>query len=119
MTNMMNGKIKGVGTLIDGSIHVILGGKDHTIFMTTKDTKDSIKGTNKFTQLGGEKLKSKDGKSVIKSFKYINIKEVGSKLKSQEDFNNELVNWGDLKKWVVSNIPKTTPTKNIRRRKGM
>jgi len=116
MTDMLRGKISGIGTLIDGSINIILGGKKHTIYMTTNDTKETIKGKNKFVQLPGEHIE-RQGQMVIKSFKYINIKEEGKPMKSSDDFKKEMFNWDDLRQWVKDNIPKTKQTRNIRRRK--
>ena len=116
MTDMLRGKISGIGTLINGSINIILGGNKHTIVMTSKDTKDTIKGKNKFTQMDGEPIKRK-GQLVIKSFKYINLKKEGKPMRSSGDFMKDMYNWDDLRSWVKDNIPKTTQTKNIRRRK--
>jgi dephospho-CoA kinase len=116
MTDMMRGKIKGIGTVIDGSINVILGGKKHTIIMTTADTKETIKGKNKFVQLDAPKIERK-GQLVIKSFKYITIKHQGKPMRSSDDFMKDMFNWDDLRNWVKDNIPKTKQTKNIRRRK--
>lgn len=116
VTDMIRGKIKGIGTLIDGSINIILGGKQHTVTMTTKDTKETLVGKNKFVQMGGDIITRK-GQVIIKSFKYINIKKEGESLKSKNDFNKEMFNWDDLKNWIKSNIPKTTKTRDIRRRK--
>ncbi len=132
MTDMMNGKIETVGKEIDGSIHVILGGSKHTVHVTTMDTKETLKGKNKFVQLGGETVYSKSkypiikdrkedykGELVIKSFKYITIKHQGKPMRKVNDFVHDVNKWADLKKWVVDNIPKTTNTRNIRRRARM
>ncbi|KFZ25797.1 MAG: hypothetical protein KQ78_02002 [Candidatus Izimaplasma bacterium HR2] len=130
VTDMIRGKIKGIGALIDGSINIILGGKEHTITMTTKDTQKTLIGKNKYIQMGGETLIGKSkfvtiggekteikGQAIIKSFKYINVKKEGGSIKSNSDFNKEMFKWDDLKNWIKSNIPKTRKTKNIRSRK--
>ncbi len=128
MTDILRNKVKGIGTIIDGSINVILGGKENTIIMTDQ----TIKGKEKFIQQSGEPIKRKGkygnkkkeqngeeivGQLVIKSFKYITLKEEGKQMKSSDDFGKEMYNWGDLRKWVKSNIPKITKTRDIRRRK--
>lgn len=115
VTDLLRGKIRGIGPLINGSINIILGGSKHTVVMTTQDTRETIKGKEKFTQLGGDVIKNK-GQVIIKSFKYINVKEEGKPMKSSESFNKELFDWEDLRSWVKSNIPKTMDTRNIRRR---
>ena len=116
MTDLMRGAIKGIGSMVNGSINVILGGNKHTVLMTTADTKETIKGKNKFVQLDAEPIKTK-GNFVIKSFKYITIKYEGKPMRSSEDFMKDMFNWEDLRKWVKDNVPKTNQTKNIRRRK--
>lgn len=134
MTDLLRGKIKGIGTLIDGQVNIIFGGDKHTVYMTTLDTKETIKGKNKFVQLGGEKIKrpihnkftslDKPGEEVkhketlvIKSFKYVTIKYPGKPMRSSDDFSKELYNWDDIRALVKSSIPKTTKTRNIRKRK--
>ena len=116
MTDLMRGAIKGIGSMVDGSINVILGGSKHTVLMTTADTKETITGKNKFVQLDAEPIKTK-GNFVIKSFKYITIKYEGKPMRPSDDFMKDMYDWDDLRKWVKSNIPKTQDTRNIRRRK--
>lgn len=130
MTDLMRGAIKGIGTMVDGSINVILGGKKHTVLMTTADTRKTIRGKNKFVQLDAEPIyrkskklanKHKDdkdykGELVIKSFKYITIKYEGKPMRPSEDFMKDMFNWEDLRKWVKDNIPKNDKTADIRNR---
>lgn len=105
MMGLLKNEIQGIGTLIDGSITVVLNNKENTIYMTTSDTRKTIKGKDKFIQLSGEKIE-KNGSFIIKSFKSINVKEVGKPLKTDDDFEHELYKWKDLEKWVEENSPK-------------
>jgi dephospho-CoA kinase len=123
VTDMLRGKNQIIGTMLDGEINVVLNNEENTIYMTTLDTRDTLK--NK-TQMGGDKIKPKgdfippkpeDGievdhsQFVIKDFKYINIKERGKPVKTDANLKKQ------LHKWIVDNIPKTKSTRNIFRRK--
>lgn len=122
VTDMLRKKDFAIGTVINGAVNIVLGGNKNTILMTTGDTRDTLKGQNKNIQQPGEPIVrkgkySKKDELVIKSFKYINVKEEGKPMKRSSDFENELINWADLRKFIKDNIPKTTDTRNIRRRK--
>jgi len=122
VTDILRHKYNIIGTHIDGDINIILGGNKNTVYMTTGDTKETMKGKNKYIQQPGERIEqigkySKDKTFIIKSFKYINVKESGKPMKSSKDFENEMLNWDDLRDFIKNNIPKTSDTVNIRRRK--
>ena len=125
VTDLLRGKNLIIGTMLDGEINVVLNNEDNTIYMTTQDTKDTLK--NKI-QMGGDKVKPKcrmlppepengvevdHSQFVIKDFKYINIKERGKPVKKDDDLKKQ------LHKWIVDNIPKTKSTRNIFRRKSL
>lgn len=121
VTDILRGKHLAIGTIINGAVNVVLGGNKNTVFMTTGDTPETLKGAQKQIQQPGDPIMrvgkySKEKEMVIKSFKYINLKEEGKPMKRSEDFEHELLNWTDLRNFVKDNIPKTTDTKNIRRR---
>jgi len=122
VTDILRHKTGSIGTTIDGSINIILNNKENTVYLTANDTKETMTGKNKLIQQPGKPLQSVSkyggNKSlIIKSFKYINVKEEGKPMKRSVDFEKELNSWDDLRKWVKSNIPKTKKTENIRRRK--
>lgn len=56
---------KGMPNGMDGSLHVVLGGKKHTVFYTDEK---------------GKPLKTSRGKYVIKSFDYITVKKAGKRM---------------------------------------
>ena len=78
-------KSKGVSG-VDGSVHVILNNRENTIFFQRPD---------------GTKTK------VIKDFKYLTLKKEGKPFYSQGEVN------GQIRDWILDNIPKTGATKHM------
>jgi len=122
VTDMLRGKFKVLGGHVNGEMYVILGGHANTVLMTDLDTKDTIKGQDKFKQLKGKPIVRKGKFSnkeefVIKSFKYIKLKEAGQSMKKSIEFEKEMLGWDELRNFIKNNIPKTADTRNIRRRK--
>lgn len=122
VTDMLRGKFGVIGHSVNGEIYVILGGHKNTVLMTVDDTAETIKGKDKFTQLPGAPIVrkgkfSKEEEFVIKSFKYIKLKDAGKPMKASIDFENEMLGWDELRNFIKNNIPKTADTRNIRRRK--
>jgi len=130
VTDMLRGKFGVLGHMVDGEMYVILGGQANTVLMTDLDTRDTIKGKDKFKQLPGvpiqreiknsipdPKTGKKEKQFVIKSFKYIKLKDAGKPMKPSIDFDKSMLGWDELRKFIKDNIPHTTDTKNIRRRK--
>ena len=122
MTDIIRGKVKMTNdsSMFNGAIYVVLGNKENTIFVTTQDTRATLKNRE---QMGGSKIKhplqGKDEKGkniesfVIKDFKYLTIKDIGKPVDTDQRIRGELHNW------IVDNIPKSRDTRNIFRRKGL
>jgi len=122
VTDMLRGKFGIIGNHVNGEMYVILGGHKNTVLMTDLDTKDTIKGQSKFEQLPGKPIVrkgkfSKEEEFVIKSFKYVKLKDAGKPMKASIEFEREMLGWDELRTFIQKNIPKTTDTRNIRRRK--
>jgi hypothetical protein len=131
VSDMLNHKLGVLGRDVNGEVYVVLGGKQNTILLTDLDTRDTMKGKSKMTQLPGEPIRTEpqfdkkiDPKTgeviksfVIKSFKYIKLKDAGKPLKRSSEFMKDMLNWDDLRDFIKNNIPKTNATKNMRRRK--
>ena len=83
---------------INGSVHIILGGKQHTVFFKDADG-------NEFSG----KLKGKYGtdRIVIKDFKYLTLKEPGKAMTSDAGLRDQAM------KWIVDNVPRTLKTAGI------
>lgn len=129
VTDMLRGKFGVLGHTVNGEMYVILGGNANTVLMTTGDTPETLKGMNKFQQASGvpiqreiknSKIDPKTGKKemqfVIKSFKYIKLKDAGRPMKASIEFEKEMFGWDELRDFIKDNIPHTTDTRNLRRR---
>jgi hypothetical protein len=130
VTDMLRGKFNVIGKDVNGEMYVILGGQANTTLMTDLDTRDTIKGPDKFKQLPGVpimqtpkygKIDPKTGEVekvfVIKAFKYLRLKEAGKPMKRSIEFNKDMLGWSELRAFIKDNVPQTTGTKNLRRRK--
>lgn len=131
VSDMLRNKFNILGKQVDGEVYVILGGKQNTILLTDLDTRDTMKGKAKFDQLPGEPImrEPKYGKEIdpktgevkknfiVKSFKYIKLKNAGKPLKRSSEFMRDMLNWDDLRDFIKNNIPRTRGTANLRRRK--
>ena len=84
---------RGTPKAVNGSVHIILGGKEHTIFW--KDPKT------------GKPYDGKDGRIAVKDFKYLTIKEPGKKMTSEKSLLSQ------VSKWIMDNIPRSLKTKGI------
>ena len=89
---------RGTPATLDGSVHVILGGKKHTVFWKDQDG----------NELDGS-LKSKYGtdRVLIKDFKYLTLKLPGINMSDETFIQTELL------KWIRSNTPKTLKNKGM------
>ncbi len=122
VTDMLRHKFGVLGKNVDGEMYVILGGHKNTVLMTTQDTPETLKGKEKFKQMGGEPIVrkgkfSKEEEFVVKSFKYIKLKDAGKPMKRSIEFEKEMLGWDELRDFIKDNIPHTSGTRNIRRRK--
>ena len=131
VTDMLRHKFGVLGNHVNGEMYVILGGKKNTILMTDLDTRETMKGAAQFEQLPGQPIKrvpkygakidpktgEYEAEFVVKSFKYIKLKDAGKPMKRSIEFEREMIGWDELRDFIKTNIPKTAGTKNIRRRK--
>jgi len=90
MYELLSGKVPNG---VNGGIYVILGGAKHTVFYTDPRT--------------GKPLDGRDGRMVVKDFKYLKIKDPGKRMQDITSFNHEVLSW------IKGNIPKTKKTKEI------
>ena len=95
MWNFINA---GTPATLDGAVHVVLGGRKHTVFWKDQDG-NAIDGS----------LKSKYGtdRVVIKDFKYITLKDAGSNMTDETEVKKQLL------KWIRENTPKTLHNKGM------
>jgi len=84
---------KGTPRGVNGAVHVILGGKKHTVFYT--DPKS------------GKPFDGSDGRVVVKDFKYITLKQPGKGMAGETAVKQQVINW------MRQNAPKTEKTKEI------
>lgn len=122
VTDMLRGKFGVLGNHVNGEMYVILAGGKNTVLMTDLDTPETIKGQSKYEQLPGNPIVRKGKYSgqeefIIKSFKYVKLKDAGKPMKSSIEFEHEMMGWDELREFIKDNIPKTRETWNIRRRK--
>ena len=89
---------QGTPATLDGSVSVILGGNQHTVYWKDKDGKP-LDGTRK-SKYGTDRV-------VIKDFKYITIKEPGKNMASDSALKSEVLNW------IVDNVPKELKDKGM------
>jgi len=78
---------------VDGAVHVILGGKKHTVFWNDPKT--------------GEPYDGSKGRTIVKDFKYLTLKEPGKKMTDETELKSTVLNW------IRNNIPKTKITQHI------
>ena len=78
---------------VDGAVHVILGGKKHTVFWNDPKT--------------GKPYDGSEGRTIVKDFKYLTLKEPGKRMTDETALKTEVLNW------IRSNAPKTKKTKGI------
>jgi len=83
---------------INGSVHIILGGKEHTVFFKDADG-------NEFS--GQQKSKYGTDRVIIKDFKYLTLKEPGKSMTSDADLRAQAM------KWIVDNVPRTLKNAGI------
>lgn len=84
--NMFNLIKNGTPTGIDGSVHTILGGAEHTVYYTDAQG-NPLDGTNKNRQ------------TVIKDFKYLTLKLPGKPMTSDKGLKDQVY------KWIIDNVP--------------
>jgi len=96
--NMYQMIVSGTPSGIDGSVHIILGGKDHTVFFKDADG-EPLDGSQK-SKYGTDRI-------VIKDFKYLTLKEPGKEMTSDADLRGQAMDW------IVSNVPRTMKNKGI------
>jgi 5'(3')-deoxyribonucleotidase len=90
MYNFINaGTPKGV----NGAVHVVLGGKKHTIFWNDPKT--------------GKPYDGSEGRTIVKDFKYITLKEPGKKMTKESSMKRVVLDW------IRQNAPKTKKTQNV------
>jgi len=90
---MWNFITKGTPRGVDGSVHVILGGKKHTVFWNDPET--------------GEPFDGSKGRILVKDFKYLTLKEPGKKMTTERALQQQVLDW------IRQNAPKTKATKEL------
>ena len=78
---------------IDGEFYVILSGPQHSVFYTDPRT--------------GKPLDGRDGRMVIKDFKYFKLKDAGRPIISDEDLKTQVLYW------IRKSVPRSIATKDI------
>jgi hypothetical protein len=100
----------------DGAIHVILNNKENTIVWKDKDGKEIETKPPKPGDVGysklidpetGKRTKERKPEPVIKSFKYLVVKEQGKSITSDKEIKKQLYDW------IIKNIPATAQTASI------
>ena len=84
---------KGAPRGVNGAVHVILGGKKHTVFYTDPKT--------------GKPFDGSDGRVIVKDFKYITLKQPGKAMTSETAVKQQVIDW------IRQNAPKTKKTQEI------
>tara|TARA_R110000824_G_scaffold44088_4_gene128517 strand:+ start:518 stop:1870 length:1353 start_codon:yes stop_codon:yes gene_type:complete len=90
---MWNFVTSGTPRGVDGSVHVILGGKKHTVFWNDPKT--------------GKPFDGSKGRIIVKDFKYVTLKEPGKKITTEASLQQQILDW------IRANAPKTKVTKDI------
>ena len=91
--NTMYGLIRSKGVPnLGGGVHVILANRENTIYWTDSE---------------GNKIKTADGKSVIKDFTYLTLKPEGKNWNTEKEVNGQVLDW------IKDNIPRTEKTKGL------
>ena len=78
---------------VNGGVYVILGGAKHTVFYTDQKT--------------GKPFDGSDGRTIVKDFKYLTLKEPGRRMTKESGLKDEVFSW------IRANAPKTKKTKEI------
>ena len=78
---------------VNGGVYVILGGAKHTVFYTDPKT--------------GKPFDGRDGRTIVKDFKYLTLKEPGKRMARESGLKDEVFSW------IRANAPKTKKTKEI------
>ena len=78
---------------VNGGVYVILGGAKHTVFYTDPKT--------------GKPFDGRDGRTIVKDFKYLTLKEPGKRMAKESGLKDEVFSW------IRANAPKTKKTKEI------
>jgi len=97
-TNMWQMLNNGTPAGINGSVHIILGGKEHTVFFKDADG-------NEFS--GHQRSKYGTDRVIIKDFKYLTLKEPGKAMTSDAGLRAQAM------KWIVDNVPRTLKNAGI------
>jgi len=98
-SNNMHNIIKhGTPKQINGSVHIILGGKEHTVFFKDADGN---------AMDGKQKSKYGTDRVVIKDFKYLTLKEPGKAMTTDAGLRAQAM------EWVWQNVPRTLKNKGI------
>lgn len=100
MWDILGGKIP---ANLNGSVHVILGGKNNTIFWKDDQGKMIYAKKKAINPKTGRTITLKS--PVIKSFKYIQAKKQGKPMDMTKDLKRELF------QWILKNVPKTEMTR--------
>ena len=90
MYNMIQGNMPAA---LDGEFYVILSGAKHSVFYTDPKT--------------GKPLDGRDGRMVIKDFKYFKLKEPGRPIISDGELKDQVLYW------IRNSVPKSKATKDI------
>ena len=81
----------GTPATLDGSVHIVLGGKKHTVFW-------------KHPKTGKEMSPASGGNVLIKDFKYLTVKEAGKNMEGETALKSQVLDW------IQKNAPRTKKT---------
>ena len=84
----------GTPATLDGSVHIVLGGKKHTVFW-------------KHPKTGKEMSPTSGGSVMIKDFKYLNVKDAGKNMEDETALKSQILDW------IQKNAPRTKKTAGL------
>jgi len=84
----------GTPATLDGSVHIVLGGKKHTVFWKHPGT-------------GKEMSPASGGNVLIKDFKYLTVKEAGKNMEGETALKTQVLDW------IQKNAPRTKKTSGL------
>jgi dephospho-CoA kinase len=91
---------------VNGSVRVILGNPEHTVFFEDPEGQGDFETKPPSRDVYPEDPEDREeafaGKRVVKDFKYITLKEAGKPYKRNTEVQAEVLNW------IKQNIPKTS-----------
>jgi len=84
----------GTPATLDGSVHVVLGGRKHTVFW-------------KHPKTGREMSPASGGSVMIRDFKYLTVKDAGANMEDETALKSQILDW------IRENAPRTKKTAGL------